>query len=352
MSAQMSLWRGIGAVVMALGLPAAAFAAGSTNCQPTTCSAAPATCQNSPTAGVDDCGNSCSNYFDNYCTALEPTCAKRTTTGTYVCGGSCTKTMDNYCTAADPACGEMTAGTYVCGGSCTKTGGACDTRVPYGYAIPGDPVYGYGLPDNKTMDMLALAAKGNVILGDYTSPDFQNLVAPKLGPGVDSLMQPYAIDPTDKSLGYHDDGFTAKGLPRFSGNYDQWDGGYKRDTLGNIVGDRKFYESSLPDDKFKALLADNWKSELDPQWSEVDAVMFTNHLFAGYAPQQNIYLFGSMVARDDAFMFRNGFWSDHDTRLSGTGGSIGIGLPSNVGLPMSVGRPTLQSWKECAPAGC
>ncbi len=346
------------AIAPALTLPGAAFAAGSGGscASDGRCSARTPTCSRQTTSGVNNCGNTCYKYFSNTCSAPTPSCQNLTTTGTWTCGGSCTKTFNNSCTASAPACGQTTTGTYVCGGSCTKTGGACSTKVPYGYAVPGDPKYGYGLPDNNTKTLLALAAKGNVILGDYTSPDFNTNVLPKLGTGANSITQPYAIDPTDEKLGYHDDGFTTGNLPRFSGNYDQWDNGYKLDAAGNPTDKkRKFYESSLTDNRFRALLDPNWKPSTNPTNGQIDAVIFTNHLLAGWAPHRDtFYQFGSMVARDDAMMFKNGFWSDHDARLSGagaTGGASGSALVG-IGLPLSVGRPRLQRWQECPPAAC
>ena len=175
--------------------------------------------------------------------------------------------------------------------------------------------------------------------------------------GPDAITQPYAIDPTDGALGYHDDGFTASGLPRFSGHYDKWDGGYKLAVNGTpTVNQRKFYESSLTDGQFRALLDDNWTSQANPDRGEVDAVLFTNHLLAGYAPHSNhFYQFGSMVARDDAFLFQHSFWSDHDPRLSGNGSGGPSSSLVGIGLPVSVGRPKLLRWKECpadAHAAC
>ena len=341
-------------VLIALAVPASAFAGGQSGCvSNNSCSAPAPSCSRQTTSGVDNCGTTCYRYFNNQCNAQEPSCARRTTTGRWTCGGSCTKTFNNYCTASDPSCGQTTRGRYVCGGTCARTGGACYSNPwqPYGYAIPGDPKYGFGLPDNKTKTLLAIAAKGNVILGDYTTNDFNNKVRPKIGRSAGSITQPYAIDESDAALGYHDRGFTSDGAPRFSGNYDQWDQGYKLDASGNPTNQkRKFYESSLADAQFKALVEPNWNPSTGADYGEVDAVMFTNHLMAGWAPHDyELYNFGSMVARDDAFMFEWGFRSDHDARLVGVGGGIAAELLNETGLPLSVGRPTLQRWQECSP---
>lgn len=220
------------------------------------------------------------------------------------------------------------------GSSCTPS----DDWVEYGFALPGDPDYGFGFPDPNTRDFLGLAAKGNVVVGDYTSQEFQDNVLPKLTPGPDSLTQPYVIDQTDADLGYHDYGFDGKGRPRFSGNYDQPDGGTKLDGSS-----RKFYESTLKDADFTPLIESRL---LDPTKSvRIDAVIFTNHALAGLVKSKSLTLNGSMVSRDDGLMFGHALYINHDLRL--------FSHPAEkLALPFSIQRPRLIQWEECPPDGC
>ena len=193
-------------------------------------------------------------------------------------------------------------------------------------------------------------AKGNVILGDYTSTQFQTVVLPKIGSGAGTITQDYAIDATDSPMGYHDAAFDAQGRPLFSGNYDQQDQQAGAPGLKLDGTPRKFYESSLPDGQFRALLDNDWNPSIGGMRGNVHAALFTNHLLAGYDPHaEYFYLFGSVVARDDAFMFRRSLWIDHDVRLTTGGGGA---TTNTVGLPVSVKRPRLTTWKECPPEGC
>ena len=346
------------ALLIILGAPAAVFAAGS-GCQPTSCNAPEPGC-NQTTQGTNNCGGSCSLTgpdccIVNTCNAAAPAC-DQTTYGTDNCGGSCSETGGaccnaTTCSATEPTeCDQCNSGMDDCGGTCYACSEGCPEQwEAYGYAAPGHPTYGFGLPDNNTRDFLGLAAKGNIVIGDYTSDKFEAESLPRFGDGESSITQPYAIDPSDASLGYHDDGFDAAGRPRFSGNYDQWDGGYKLDANGNPGEQRKFYESSLSDAQFQALVSPGWKPATASSIGELDAALFTNHLITGYAPQTNyLYQFGSMVGRDDGLVFYSNWWSDHDTRLN----NAGMGLSSQIALPFGIKRPRLMSWSECPPAGC
>ena len=343
-------------------MPQPAFAVGGSGCVVTSCSAPAPTCAQRTTYGTDNCGNTCDLKFNNTCNAPAAYCNSGTPvnpTGIRICGEPCQNFYNNTCNAPSPACGQTTTGTYTCGGAaCTRIGASCNTNVPYGFILPGDPVYGFpnitsgGKPiykDPNTQDLVGFAAKGNVIIGDYTSQAFKDQVLPNLKPKTaqnpSGKTQSHAVDTTDEALGYWTGNggimYDAKGRPLFSGNYDQQD---KQGGLPGTKTDgsaRKFYESSLPDASFQALV--NMPPGDDVT---IDGVIFTNHAFAGYAPG-DVEINGSTVARDDALVFSgNDLAIIHDMRLISAQGA------QQVALPQSLVRPKLMTWKECPPSGC
>jgi hypothetical protein len=219
--------------------------------------------------------------------------------------------------------------------------------------MPGDPVYGFpevvygdgskAYADPGTRDFFGLAAKGNIVIGDYTSAAFQQNVLPTLDGGPTSKTQAYAIDQTDTALGYHNSGFDAEGRPLFDGNYNQRD---QQDGLPGTKLDgseRKFYESTLSDAAFQALVA----QFPPPGTMSMDGVLFTNHALAGLIPS-SLTVNGSLVGRDDGLIFSESTLRiNHDLRLVGSAQGA-----EDIVLPFSVLRPRLTVWGECAPSGC
>lgn len=303
--------------------------------------------------GGQDCGG---------CGAPDPSCGQLWTSGTDGCGNSCSRGFDNYCDAPSPACEQTTTGSYVCGGTCTRTGGSCsssspppDPWQPYGFAFPGDPVYGFDYQPNSERDMLGLAAKGNIVLGDYTwdgdgdgMTDFEErgvleMLQPNTADNPDGKTQPYAVDQSDAALGYGS--YWIQGRPYFDGDYTQVDKNGQGEKADGTP--RRFYESSLPDAQFQALVEPSWRSdpnEPQPYHGFVDAVLYTNHALAGLTPHYGFTFFGSLVARDDA-MVRTGTYTDmhHDVRL------LGDEMASQTVLPLDIHRPRLKRWEELPP---
>lgn len=255
------------------------------------------------------------------------------------------------------------AGGTGCTSNCGGGGGVVTPPnwKAYGFTMATDPVYGGG-PDGftssngwanyllnadpETQDQLGLVAKGNVIMGDYTDPDFQTYVAPRLSPGVDSVVQPYAIDATDAALGYSNYPADDQGRPRFSGAYTQVDGGQKTDGTP-----RKFYESTLKDTDFmreiiKARLNDQAFNAYGANYGTfIDAAMFTNHAMASLAETRYFIINGAVVARDDAMVFSRSMNIDYDVRLLGD-------ASMDMALPYALKRLSLVDWSECPYSGC
>ena len=252
-------------------------------------------------------------------------------------------------------CGQTSWGSYpACPQySCSRSSNPCPSSWrPYGFAVPGDSQYSFGLSDNNTRDVIGLAAHGNVILGDYTSSAFALNVLPLLQPSSqgnpDGKTQPYVVDPTDGALGY-DDALASSchnQSPCFSGDYTQVDArGAGEKTDGQP---RRFYESSLPDRPFQKLVDPAWNpAEPQAYRNDVMAVLYTNHALAGYVPGYGVGLFGSIVSRDDALSFGGDYVTIvHDLRL------LNSGHAAQVALPLSFARPRLRSWHACPPSGC
>ncbi len=321
--------------------------------------------------GEVDCGE---------CNAPEEDCVR--TYGTDACGNPCSRGIsNNACSAERPACGETTVGTRRCGGACTRTGGQCQTEsntggrwVPYGYAVPGEAVYGFHgqLPNLDTPSFVGLAAKGNIIIGNYTDhpnseSDFPGVVAPLLQPKTatnpDGKTQPYLIDPSDEALGYWTGSggvWEDRGRPLFNSNYTATDGGHKVRGDGQPATDgngqplpRRFYESSFHDEAFLAVLDKNRDGVINSDddklfkpnaTATIDAVLYTNHALAGIA-MGNLIINGALVSRDDGLVVGKDLTINHDTRLI-------HGASAAMALPYTIARPRLVSWVECPPSGC
>lgn len=167
---------------------------------------------------------------------------------------------------------------------------------------------------NTTKDFLGLAAKGNVIVGDYTLADWRTNVAGYLKP---PFTKAYEVDPTDSDIGYVQS-YTA-GDPYFNGDYTANDGGKKIDG-----SNRKFYESSY-DNTYFASIAD------EPSLvKNIDAVTYTNHAFAGKVG--SFTMNGSIVSRDEAIIFSTDITMNYDVRAKYRG-SQDFFLPRALALP-------------------
>ncbi len=153
---------------------------------------------------------------------------------------------------------------------------------------------------NATRDLVGLAAKGSVIIGDYTGAEFLDATKPYQTP---PFVKPYQVDPSDAGIGYVT-GYDADGNPVFDGNYRGFDGGLKSDGSGGTVS-RKFYESSLADSVIAAMA--------DPEVRQVDAVIYTNHLLSGKVGAAEFN--GVLVSRDEAIIYGGSLTINYDIRV-------------------------------------
>jgi Tfp pilus assembly protein PilX len=167
---------------------------------------------------------------------------------------------------------------------------------------------------NAAKDFLGLAAKGNIIVGDYTLADWKSNVAGYLKP---PFTKAYGVDPTDNNIGYVQ--YYSAGDPYFNGDYTANDGGIKIDG-----SNRKFYESSY-DNTYFAGIADDAN-----QIKNIDAVAYTNHAFAGKVG--SFTMNGSIVSRDEAIVYNSDITMNYDVRAKYRG-SQDFFLPRALALP-------------------
>ena len=217
---------------------------------------------------------------------------------------------------------------------------------------------------NADKDFLGLAAKGNIVMGDYTLSSWLGSSSSGLqyylknGPYV----QQYACDPSDNTIGYPrttDYGWTSN-ESTFCGDYTQKDGGKKvevtsktqnvykngrwvQQTTTTIADSqtRRYYESVCPEKLIQYLCGDTQNSRTgayNPTITRIDAVMYNNHGIIGHIG--NCTINGSLVCRNEAMIYSGALKINWDHRLYS-------GFSGNIGLPMDASQPpqTL-SWRE------
>ena len=223
--------------------------------------------------------------------------------------------------------------------------------------------------NNMSKDLLGLAAKGNIVMGDYTLSSWLGSSSSGLQYYLKSgpYVQQYICDASDNTIGYprtREYGWTSNET-RFCGDYTQKDGGKKvnvTSTTQNVydprtrryvqqttttiadVQTRKYYESVCADKLIQHLCNDTQSSRgtYQPTVTRIDAVMYNNHGIIGHIG--NCTINGSLVCRNEAMIYEGALKINWDHRLySGLSGSMSDAL----GLPMDASRPpqTL-SWRE------
>jgi hypothetical protein len=322
----------------------------------------PIACGNSGPGHDDVCGLACTAYgtWSGGCTPLLTLGCNESGPGLNNCGMPCTAygpTPGGCSPTTTIACNDTGPGVNGCGQACIANGPSCTNWEPYGYIMPSDPHYGFPAvqsggsnyyEDNNMKDLVGLVAKGNIIVGDYTSSGFQGQVLPMIDGSNGAKTRPYAIDATDADLGYHtgDGGgvmYDSQGRPLFSGNYtlQDMDGGVLATKPDGSP--RHYYEASMDDAAFQALLS---MPSGGSQTLTIDGILFTNHTLAGFVDGR-VTINGSMVSRDDGLVFTgNRLRIAHDARLSGSQPS------QSVALPFSIQRPSLCGRVTCPASGC
>ncbi len=156
---------------------------------------------------------------------------------------------------------------------------------------------------NRSKDLLALCAKGNIVVGDYTNSTWSGAVATYLKP---TFTKPYTTDSGDATLGYDTDRNSANGY-KFDGNYTGTDGGKTLYASGTSLLQRnRLYYESANEKAFKTTTASN-------SITRIDAVCYTNHAFAGKVGALTIN--GALISRDEAIAFSGNVKFNWDIRI-------------------------------------
>lgn len=173
---------------------------------------------------------------------------------------------------------------------------------------------------NNSRDFLGLAAKGNVVIGNYTNRGWQSNCLTYLRP---PFTQSYTTDATDAPLGYDSDNYSGNGY-LFNGNYTVSDGGTK---VGGAS--RKYYESSLADSTITSIGA-------SVNVQNVNAVIYTNHVCTGKLGAFSVN--GAIVSRDEAMVYSGSIKMNYDIRVRSRG--------DDFHLPRGLEPPRVITWSQ------
>ena len=155
---------------------------------------------------------------------------------------------------------------------------------------------------NETRDMIGLAAKGSIVMGNYTEGGWKSTTRKYQSP---PFTVPYIVDPSDEVNGYVSY-YDKDGNPVFDGDYTAYDGGRKYADATNMSKvPRRFYESSFSDEEIDA--------NSDNALRNIDAVLYTNHMITG---KVGACVFnGTLVSRDEAIIYHGSLDINYDIRI-------------------------------------
>ncbi len=207
---------------------------------------------------------------------------------------------------------------------------------------------------NSTKDLLCLAAKGNIVMGDCTSSSWLDNTLRKVLT-QQPYVQPYACAQADDGSWIDGDiGYPRAGKTVFEGNYTAADGGYKvtqeavyrqewngrrwQNVLDHYeyksTSGRRYYDSVVPPNE----IANRAKTAI----TQIDAVLYNNHGIFGKLGQCTIN--GSLVCRNEGMIFSGKLYLNWDYRLySGSPENV---MNQLVGMPLGTGQPVVLSWQE------
>ena len=211
---------------------------------------------------------------------------------------------------------------------------------------------------NASKDLLCLAAKGNIVMGDCTSSSWLDNTLNKVLT-QQPYVQSYACAQADDGSWIDGDiGYPKAGKTVFEGDYTAADGGskvvqepvYKRDNWGRIVYDWwnrpvvEYYEYKPSGGRryYDSVVAPNEISSRASTITQIDAVLYNNHGIFGRLGQCTIN--GSLVCRNEGMIFSGRLYLNWDYRLySGSPENV---MNNLVGMPLGTGKPIVQFWQE------
>ena len=206
---------------------------------------------------------------------------------------------------------------------------------------------------NSTKDLLCLAAKGNIVMGDCTASGWLDNTLKKVLT-QQPYVQPYACAKADDGSWIDGDiGYPKAGNSVFAGNYTAADGGnkvvqeavYRQEWNGrrwqNVL-DHYDYKSATGRRYYDSVVAPNEISSRASTITQIDAVLYNNHGIFGKLGQCTIN--GSLVCRNEGMIFSGKLYLNWDYRLySGSPENV---MNQLVGMPLGTGKPIVQFWQE------
>jgi hypothetical protein len=224
---------------------------------------------------------------------------------------------------------------------------------------------------NATKDLLCLAARGNIVMGDCTSSSWLDTSLKKVLTQA-PYVQPYECaketheDGTWKAWSDGDIGYPKTTTPgpndKFAGNYTATDGGnkvkskevyrkeYQYDRWGRRqevqVFDHWEYYAGTDRRYYDSVVAPNEISSRVSTITQIDAVLYNNHGIFGKLGQCTIN--GSLVCRNEGMIFSGKLYLNWDYRLySGSPENV---MNQLVGMPLGTGKPVVLFWQEVPDA--
>ena len=209
---------------------------------------------------------------------------------------------------------------------------------------------------NSTKDLLCLAAKGNIVMGDCTASGWLDNTLKKVLTQQPYVQPYYCAQADDGSWIDGDIGYPKAGdahYPKFAGNYTAADGGnkvvqeavYRQEWNGrrwqNVL-DHYDYKSATGRRYYDSVVAPNEISSRASTITQIDAVLYNNHGIFGKLGQCTIN--GSLVCRNEGMIFSGKLYLNWDYRLySGSPENV---MNQLVGMPLGTGKPIVQFWQE------
>lgn len=206
---------------------------------------------------------------------------------------------------------------------------------------------------NSQKDLLCLAAKGNIVMGDCTSSSWLDTTLKRVLT-QQPYVQPYACAQADDGSWIDGDiGYPKAGKTKFEGNYTAADGGskvvetpvYRQEWNGrrwqNVL-DHYDYSAGTGRRYYDSVVAPTEISKRASSITQIDAVLYNNHGIFGKLGQCTIN--GSLVCRNEGLIFSGKLFLNWDYRLySGSPENV---MNQLVGMPLGTGKPIVLSWQE------
>ena len=206
---------------------------------------------------------------------------------------------------------------------------------------------------NSSKDLLCLAAKGNIVMGDCTASGWLDTTLKKVLT-QQPYVQPYACAQGDDGSWIDGDiGYPKAGDNVFAGNYTATDGGNKvaQEAVYRQVWNGRRYQNVLDHYEYKSatgrryydsVVAPNEISSRASTITQIDAVLYNNHGIFGKLGQCTIN--GSLVCRNEGMIFSGKLFLNWDYRLySGSPENV---MNQLVGMPLGTGKPKVLFWQE------